>query len=408
MAPVSYTDFVKALQDHKDGSVTHNWDVAVTYEASQINALLATEHKKDGSRLPSKLALHYDDEDFDGNKLTQNYELVLGPPLIQFNAESSKPSCSLEMSVRSGSIWKAKEDGTMGKPTLLDADTYSIRLSNLALGAVTASENAPVPTIKDPHLIVFPDASTTEHIVVDFVTNGAQVVIEVVYHKGEASAMPPPMKRIQLLNVLRDWFQLHTSAIDYTLAVINNTKPHTHFELDLVPRAFRFVCTGKKERSYLTLLIQTKASASNGNVDSIQSLWDGMWGGTLKVDPVPLNETASIIVNKSFIINQYLKAAINSNKTTVDYTSLESKTLGKGESGFLLEFTWKTIFAKGKKDTNYDAYTGESHYYELGVDDRTIDPNQGGEKLNMRFSQGVRVLILVFCAWLRPALLCTR
>jgi hypothetical protein len=127
---LSAKDYYDALTGN---SVTLNWDVLVSYTAKELNVLLKSQWAATGT---SKVIIerpnlrhHY----------STHYELVLGPPSLQFNTDHSGSvslHCTLDGTYRDDEV-----DGT-GKVTKIGTQT-----STLKSGVYTLSIDVPIQAV---------------------------------------------------------------------------------------------------------------------------------------------------------------------------------------------------------------------------------------------------------------------
>ncbi|PSR70775.1 hypothetical protein PHLCEN_2v1823 [Hermanssonia centrifuga] len=390
------TDLASYLKGMHSQSVTCNWDVAVTYDEAKINALLADRHAQPGSGMTTEVDLRERVEDRLG-EYYQNYQLNLGPPLIQFQSTSTFPACSLKTQIASGSIWTSEinDPKTKKNKKELDPNTYWITISNIHLSVLDGRADH-VGDGSDT-IIFPPNDKSDRHIVVDIPITGEQLDVSVDYPDGYEP--PYPMKREILVTALKEFLKRETNAIAYTLASINNHKPSSG-TLDLVPQAFRFVTyNAGKGLSFLTIL-QTKGSSSPGDTKDVQAKWVTKWSDSAKVPPVPSTQSASIIINNSFFFQSFIKPALRSQAT-----SISDVLINDDIGGLALQCKWPK---QTRKPNDYDKGYGrpssrwpvEWRWSELHVPAVEFDPNNGSPlRLTFNHSKGFDKPATLYIHW---------
>ncbi len=369
-------------------SVTCNWDVAVTYDQTKINALLADRHAQPGSGMTTEIDIRQKVEDRYG-EYYQNYQFNLGPPLIQFQSTASFPACSLRTQIVSGSIWSSEinDPDTKENEEQLNSNTYWITISSIHLSALDG--NADYVGGGDDTITFPPNGESDRYIVVDIpLADENELAVSVDYLDGYDP--PYAMKREALVTALKLFFKKETNAFAYTLASINNYKPSSG-TLDLVPQAFRFVTYKvSDELSFLTLLVQTKGSSSPGDTKDVQSEWVSNWTIDAKVPPVPSTQSASIIINNSFFLQSFVKPALRSQTT-----SMTDITIIGNIGGIGLQCMWpkqtreKKDYDKGHGDIT--SWPLDWKWSELHIPAVEYDPNNGSP-LMLTFSHSVSIV----------------
>ena len=384
MTTVSLEDYLRGMHGN---SVTCNWDVAVSYDQDKINALLAERFSQPGSGMTTEVDIQDKVEDRHG-EYYQNYHFNLGPPLIQFQKNSSFPTCSLETIIVSGSIWESELDDpdTKENEQELAIDTYTITISNINLAALDGDANH---VGGGDDTITFPANDESDcFIVIDIPTSGEQLYFSVNY--PDDFVPPYAMRRESLVTALQYYFKKNIDSLAYTLAQINNHKP-TSGTLDLVPQAFRFVTYDVDDSlSFLTILVQTKGSSSPGNTKDVQAEWISNWSTTAKVPPVPSDQSASIIINNSFFLQSFIKPGLSEATSVAEITIPSSNATG----GIAAECQWPK---KATEDKHYSkGYSGdfmtwplEYTWSELNVPSVEYNPNNG-KLLTLTFGHSVR------------------
>lgn len=272
---------------------TNGWDVACSYNASQLNTFLAAQY--DAGKLAHEVQLSVERQDpLSGASYTIGYDIRFDTPKLSFIAGRSG-FAQLVMPIDDGSSYSVTPQGATHptKSTSIPGGTYSVT-AIVPLGAVNGttgevSEQGSIITFSD-------DVAHQNSVILHFKTAGGTVYgITPTPGPADVDALVT-----YFLPVLQQYFQTQVDEVDYVLATVTNDQPPAG-ETVLTPASFAFASMGDGDLGVLSLYIQTKESGNPpGNA------FPSFQPGDTAMFPIDDAHTASIILSNSLIEKGFL------------------------------------------------------------------------------------------------------